>query len=168
MSQEFISNSAEETKKFAGEFAKKLKPGDILALYGSLGAGKTTFIQGLVASLGYKGKVFSPTFIFVRPYKIRDRPLHTSKHKVFQYSRVLRPLRGLQKSNIKTFYHIDLYRIEEPADLKTIGIEEFLSEDDSVSAIEWPERIENGLPERTVKIKFDYIDETKRRITVSE
>ncbi|OGY27045.1 MAG: tRNA (adenosine(37)-N6)-threonylcarbamoyltransferase complex ATPase subunit type 1 TsaE [Candidatus Woykebacteria bacterium RBG_19FT_COMBO_43_10] len=152
MSQEFISNSAEETKKFAGEFAKKLKPGDILALYGDLGAGKTTFIQGLVAALGYKGKVFSPTFIFVRPYKISGQ---TSD---FRW----------QKSGIKTFYHIDLYRIEEPADLKTIGIEEFLSENDSVSAIEWPERSEEELPERTVKIKFDYIDETKRRITVSE
>ena len=152
MSQEFISNSAEETKKFAGEFAKKLKPGDILALYGSLGAGKTTFIQGLVASLGYKGKVFSPTFIFVRPYKISE-PGTASRD---------------QEKKIRIFYHIDLYRIEEPADLKTIGIEEFLNENDSVSAIEWPERIENGLPERTVKIKFDYIDETKRRITVSE
>ena len=152
MIQEFISNSAAETKKFAGEFAKKLKPRDILALYGSLGAGKTTFIQGLVASLGYRGKVFSPTFIFVRPYKISE-PGTASRD---------------QEKKIRIFYHIDLYRIEEPADLKTIGIEEFLDEKDSVSAIEWPERIENGLPERTVKIKFDYIDETKRRITVSE
>ena len=152
MSQEFISNSPRDTKKFAKDFAKNLQSGDILALYGDLGAGKTTFIQGLVASLGYKGKVFSPTFIFVRPYQIRSQTSDIRQ----------------QKSGIKTFYHIDLYRIEEPADLKTIGIEEFLNENDSVSAIEWPERIENGLPERTVKIKFDYIDETKRRITVSE
>jgi len=150
MIQEFISNSAAETKKFAGEFAKKLKPRDILALYGSLGAGKTTFIQGLVASLGYRGKVFSPTFIFVRPYQIRSQTSDIRQ----------------QKSGIKTFYHIDLYRIEEPADLKTIGIEEFLNENDSVSAIEWPERIENGLPERTVKIKFDYIDENTRRLII--
>ena len=150
MSQEFISNSAEETKKFAGEFAKKLKPGDILALYGSLGAGKTTFIQGLVASLGYRGKVFSPTFIFVRPYQIRSQTSDIRQ----------------QKSGIKTFYHIDLYRIEEPADLKTIGIEEFLDEKDSVSAIEWPERIENGLPERTVKIKIESIDENTRRLII--
>ena len=150
MIQEFISNSAAETKKFAGEFAKKLKPRDILALYGSLGAGKTTFIQGLVASLGYRGKVFSPTFIFVRPYQIRSQTSDIRQ----------------QKSGIKTFYHIDLYRIEEPADLKTIGIEEFLSEDDSVSAIEWPERIENGLPERTVKIKIESIDENTRRLII--
>ena len=152
MSQEFISNSAEGTKKFAGEFAKKLKPGDILALYGDLGTGKTTFIQGLVASLGYKDKVFSPTFIFVRPYKISESGIASRD----------------QEKKIKIFYHIDLYRIEKPADLKTIGIEEFLNEGDSVSAIEWPERIENGLPARTVKIRFAYIDETKRGITVSE
>ena len=150
MIQEFISNSAAETKKFAGEFAKKLKPRDILALYGSLGAGKTTFIQGLVASLGYRGKVFSPTFIFVRPYQIRSQTSDIRQ----------------QKSGIKTFYHIDLYRIEEPADLKTIGIEEFLDEKDSVSAIEWPERIENGLPERTVKIKIESIDENTRRLII--
>jgi len=150
MSQEFISNSAEETKKFAGEFAKKLKPGDILALYGNLGAGKTTFIQGLVASLGYRGKVFSPTFIFVRPYKISE-PGTASRD---------------QEKKIRIFYHIDLYRIEEPADLKTIGIEEFLNENNSVSAIEWPERIENGLPERTVKIKIESIDENTRRLII--
>ena len=150
MIQEFISNSAAETKKFAGEFAKKLKPRDILALYGILGAGKTTFIQGLVASLGYRGKVFSPTFIFVRPYQIRSQTSDIRQ----------------QKSGIKTFYHIDLYRIEEPADLKTIGIEEFLNENDSVSAIEWPERIENGLPERTVKIKIESIDENTRRLII--
>ena len=150
MIQEFISNSAAETKKFAGEFAKKLKPGDILALYGNLGAGKTTFIQGLVASLGYRGKVFSPTFIFVRPYKISE-PGTASRD---------------QEKKIRIFYHIDLYRIEEPADLKTIGIEEFLNENDSVSAIEWPERIENGLPERTVKIKIESIDENTRRLII--
>ena len=150
MIQEFISNSAAETKKFAGEFAKKLKPRDILALYGSLGAGKTTFIQGLVASLGYRGKVFSPTFIFVRPYQIRSQTSDIRQ----------------QKSGIKTFYHIDLYRVEKPADLKTIGIEEFLDEKDRVSAIEWPERIENGLPERTVKIKIESIDENTRRLII--
>jgi len=144
MNQEFISNSPEDTKKFAAKFAKSLKPGDILAFYGTLGAGKTTFIQGLVESLGYKGKVFSPTFIFVRPYQI-----------------------GGRKSKIKVFYHIDLYRIEKPADLRTIGVEEFLNEKGAVSAIEWPEKIEKSLPSKATKIKIEVVDETRRKITVS-
>ncbi|OGY26280.1 MAG: tRNA (adenosine(37)-N6)-threonylcarbamoyltransferase complex ATPase subunit type 1 TsaE [Candidatus Woykebacteria bacterium RBG_16_44_10] len=151
MIREFISGSPEETKEFAKTIAKNLKSGDILALYGSLGAGKTTFIQGLVASLGYKGKVFSPTFIFVRPYKISE-PETASRD---------------QEKKIRIFYHIDLYRIEKPADLKTIGIEEFLNEGGSISAIEWPEKIGEELPEKTIKIKIESLDETKRRITVS-
>ncbi|MCH7541450.1 tRNA (adenosine(37)-N6)-threonylcarbamoyltransferase complex ATPase subunit type 1 TsaE [Patescibacteria group bacterium] len=144
MNQEFISDSVKDTKNFARDFAKRLGPGDILALYGTLGAGKTAFIQGLVESLGYEGKVFSPTFIFVRPYQI-----------------------GGRKSKIKVFYHIDLYRIEKPADLRTIGVEEFLNEKGAVSAIEWPEKIEKSLPSKATKIKIEVVDETTRKITVN-
>lgn len=138
----FISNSIEDTQKFAAGFAKKLKPGAVLALYGSLGAGKTAFIQGLAKGLGFRGKVFSPTFIFVRPYRIGDR-----------------------KSKIDTFYHIDLYRLEETTDLKSIGISEFLAEADAVSAIEWPEKIEKLLPKNATKIKIEVLGENKRKIT---
>ncbi len=140
----FISNSIEETQKFAADFAKKLKPGAVLALYGSLGAGKTAFIQGLAKGLGFRGKVFSPTFIFVRPYKIGDR-----------------------KSKIETLYHIDLYRLEETKELKSIGIGEFLAEPNAVSAIEWPEKIEKFLPKGATKIKIEVLGENKRGITWS-
>jgi tRNA threonylcarbamoyladenosine biosynthesis protein TsaE len=137
----FVSNSIEETQKFAAGFAKKLKPGDITALYGSLGTGKTAFIQGLAKGLGFRGKVFSPTFIFVRPYKIGDQ-------------------------KIKTLYHIDLYRVEKPTDLKTIGIDEFLNEEGAASAIEWPEKIEKHLPPKTKRIQIEVIDENTRKIRV--
>ncbi|MDP2721000.1 MAG: tRNA (adenosine(37)-N6)-threonylcarbamoyltransferase complex ATPase subunit type 1 TsaE [bacterium] len=145
MKQEFISNSPLETKNFAAGFAKNLKPGIILALYGDLGAGKTTFIQGLAAGLGYKGKVTSPTFIFIRPYEISK-----------------------QKRKIKTLYHIDLYRVEKPSDLETIGAREFIFDTEAVAAIEWPEKIEKILPTKTIKINLESISETKRKITVSE
>src|SRR4030043_764386 len=95
----FVSKSAESTKSFAKNLARKIRVGDILALYGSLGAGKTTFVQGLTAGLGYKDRVFSPTFIFVRPYKIAISEQLTASSK--------------KQSKIKTLYHIDLYRVEE-------------------------------------------------------
>lgn len=144
MNKEVVTSSIEETQEFAQEFAKSLKPGSIVALYGELGAGKTIFVQGLAKGLGFRGKVFSPTFIFMRPYKISN-----------------------QKSKIKTLYHIDLYRLEEIADLKNIGIEEFISEKNSVSAIEWAEKIEHLLPKKVIKIKMERISETERKITCS-
>lgn len=69
-SGKYITNSSEETKKIAENFAKKLKGGDIVALYGELGSGKTTFVQGLAKGLGIKKRIISPTFIIVRSYKI--------------------------------------------------------------------------------------------------
>ena len=142
MKKEMVTKSIEETQKYAQEFAKALKPGNIIALYGGLGVGKTIFVQGLAKGLDFKGKVFSPTFIFMRPYKISN-----------------------QKSKIKTLYHIDLYRLEEIADLKNIGIEEFISEKNSVSAIEWAEKIEHLLPKDVIKIKMERRSETERKIT---
>ena len=147
----FVSNSIEETQKFAAGFAKKLKPGDITALYGSLGAGKTAFIQGLAKGLGFTGKVFSPTFIFVRPYKISEQKAGS----------------GERKSNIETLYHIDLYRLDKPTDLKSIGIGEFLAEPNSVSAIEWPEKIGKFLPKGATKIKIEVLGENKRKIILT-
>ena len=141
---EIISNSSENTKKVAREFSKKLNPGSILAFYGNLGAGKTTFIQGLAEGLGYKGRVFSPTFIFIRPYKISE-----------------------QKRIIKTLYHIDLYRIEKATDLKTIGIQEFLEDKEAISAIEWAEKIDKFLPKNAMKIMITPLSPTERKITIT-
>ena len=150
--QEFISKSTEETKNFAKKFAKKLKAGDVLALYGDLGAGKTTFIQGLAVGLGFTGKVFSPTFIFVRPYKISTQ---TSE------------IRD-QKSVINTLYHIDLYRLGKAEDLKNIGVEEFLNERGAVSAIEWAGKCEKILPAgKTIKIYLKARGESTRQININ-
>ncbi|OGY25163.1 MAG: tRNA (adenosine(37)-N6)-threonylcarbamoyltransferase complex ATPase subunit type 1 TsaE [Candidatus Woykebacteria bacterium RBG_16_43_9] len=150
--KEFLSKKPQDTEDFAKNIAQRLKPGDKLALYGNLGAGKTTFIQGLAKGLGYRGKVFSPTFIFVRSYKISN-----------QTSNVRNP-----KSEIHTLYHIDLYRLEETKDLKNIGIEEFLNEKGVVCAIEWPEKIENLLPKNVIKIQIEAISEKERKFTLNE
>ena len=143
-----VSRGPQETKDFAKEIAKNLQPGAILALYGQLGSGKTTFVQGLASALGYQGRVTSPTFIFVRPYQLN-------------YQKASRK----QKEGIQTLYHIDLYRLEDTKGLKTIGIEEFLADKTGVSVIEWPDKIENLLPENTLKIKFEVTGEDERVLT---
>ena len=69
------------------------------------------------------------------------------------------------EGKIKTLYHIDLYRLEDIKDLKNIGIEEFISEKDAVSAIEWAEKIEHLLPKNVIKIKIERLSEQTRKIT---
>ncbi len=78
----FTTNNSEETQELGEDFAKSLRAGDVVCLYGDLGSGKTTFVQGLAKGLGVKEKIISPTFIIIRTYPL------------------------------KNFYHIDLYRIE--------------------------------------------------------
>src|SRR3989344_70079 len=93
----YITNSFEETQNIAEEFAHTLKGGEVLCLYGDLGYGKTTFIQGLAKGLGLKGRIISPTFIIMRSYEIK---LKTKNEK-----------RKTTVQNVKNFYHVDLYRI---------------------------------------------------------
>lgn len=140
MAQEIITKNLKETQELARKFSKDLKAGSVVALYGDLGAGKTSFVQGLAEGLGYAGKVFSPTFIFVRPYK-------------------------LSRGSIKTIYHIDMYRVEEESDLRNIGIDEFLADDQAVSVIEWPEKIEKHLPKKTIKVRVVTLAENERKIS---
>ncbi len=117
--------------------ATGLKPGSLLALYGELGSGKTTFIQGLAQGLGIKGRVISPTFVFVRQY-----PLPSGK----------------------TFYHIDLYRINEIAETKGLGLEEIFTDKRAMAVIEWADRIKEILPKKRMDVHFEYLGENKRRI----
>lgn len=125
---------------------KSLKGGEVFALYGNLGSGKTTFVQGLAKGLGIKQKIISPTFIIVRKYNV------SIKNKV---------------SSIKYFYHIDLYRIENEKDVRGLGLEEILNDKSNVVAIEWPEKIEKILPEDRTDIHFEYIGNNQRQITSS-
>lgn len=119
---EYISNSAEETKKIASELAKTLKLGDVLCMYGDLGAGKTAFVQGLAKGLGIDEPITSPTFTIVNEY-YGSLPL----------------------------YHFDVYRIADPDEMYEVGYEEYVY-GDGVSVIEWAELIEDILPEKRYKV----------------
>lgn len=132
-----ISNSYKYTQEIAQQYVKELKGGNIICLYGELGAGKTTFVQGLARGLGIKGRIISPTFIIVRKYNL---------------------------DNNKTFYHIDLYRIEKEKDLEGLGIDEILSDKNAIVVIEWAERLGTKLPKDRTEIYFKNIDDHERQI----
>lgn len=119
---EYISNSVEETKKIASEIATTLSAGDVLCMYGDLGAGKTAFVQGLAKGLGIDEPITSPTFTIVNEY-YGSLPL----------------------------YHFDVYRIADPDEMYEVGYEEYVY-GDGVSVIEWSELIEEILPERRYKV----------------
>ncbi|MBI5698998.1 tRNA (adenosine(37)-N6)-threonylcarbamoyltransferase complex ATPase subunit type 1 TsaE [Candidatus Saganbacteria bacterium] len=131
------TNSARETIKLGKNLGSNLKPGEILALSGQLGAGKTTLIQGIAEGLGVKDYVTSPTFILINEYQGR-----------------------------LPFYHIDLYRLEDPEQIEELGISEYF-EKDGIVVIEWAERMGEQLPESAKQIKIEVVDENKRKIWLS-
>jgi len=125
MRSSFEVHSVEETWEVAKAFAKTLKPGDIVCLEGDLGAGKTTFTQGLAAALGVSGRVTSPTFCIVQEHH-RD-PLSSP-------------------SALPTLLvHMDLYRLHGEDDVIAVGWEDYLSAG-AIIVVEWPERAGSLIP----------------------
>ncbi|MBI3103942.1 tRNA (adenosine(37)-N6)-threonylcarbamoyltransferase complex ATPase subunit type 1 TsaE [Candidatus Daviesbacteria bacterium] len=150
---QYITNSEKETKKVAESLAKwmqqSLRPraqgrvahhGNIVALTGELGAGKTTFVQGFAKGLGIKEKIISPTFVLIRQHKIPD--------------------------NNKVLFHVDLYRLNNMKDLKQLGLEEIWSDPKNIVLIEWADKIKNLLPKEVIKIYLKVVNTTTRKITL--
>jgi tRNA threonylcarbamoyladenosine biosynthesis protein TsaE len=135
----FEVSSVEETWALAKELAKELKPGDVVCLEGDLGAGKTTFTQGLAAALGVPGRVTSPTFCIVQEHQSPDVLL----------------------------VHMDLYRLHGEEDVEAIGWEDYLSRG-AIIAVEWPERAGALLPSSAHHVAFHHKGEEKRRITIDK
>ena len=143
METTIITNSFEETQKLGFDFAKEVEDVSVLALHGDLGGGKTTFIQGLAKGLGINKKIISPTFIIMRSYKM---PVILKK---------------------RHFYHIDLYRVNSEDDVRELGLIELINDTGNLLAIEWPEKIFKLLPEKRFYLHFEYMDENKRKITIT-
>ena len=130
-----ISHSANETKQFGKELAKIIEPGDVFKLEGDLGAGKTTFIKGVVNALGYDGIVSSPTYTLINEYNI--------------YPKIV---------------HIDCYREQDINRWFFLGINDYF-DNNSIIFIEWPEILESIIPlNKSYKIKIKSIDNNKRDI----
>ena len=130
----FEVHSVEETWGLARQFAAELKPGDVVCLEGDLGAGKTTFTQGLAAALGVDGRVTSPTFCLVQEHR----------------------------SGSTLLVHMDLYRLHDEDDVLAIGWEDYLSEG-AILVVEWPERAGSLIPPTAKHIVFTHLDGDENR-----
>jgi len=125
--------------ELACNYAKKLKGGEIIGLIGDLGAGKTVFAKGLARGLGAKNVINSPTFVLMK--------IHSVRHK-----------------NIKRFIHIDAYRIKSAEDITAIGAGEYFNRPDTVTVIEWADKIKKILPITSIKVKIEYKTKNQRLI----
>ena len=139
MEKTITTRSSEETKKVAQDLVKKLTFPSVLALYGDLGSGKTTFVQGLALGLEVKQKLVSPTFIIHRVYPLKDN---------------------------QKLHHLDLYRVEKGANFDFLALDELFNDKGNLVVIEWPDKIDGKLPPKTIKILFEHLEENKRAITL--
>lgn len=130
---ERLSKSEKDTAKIAEEFSMHIQNGDIIILNGNLGSGKTFFIKRVVEIFGV-GIANSPTFAIVNEY----------------YGK-------------KTFYHFDFYRINKSNELHDIGIEDYLSDKNAITFIEWGNLFPDVLPKERIEIFIEILDDEKRK-----
>lgn len=135
-----ITNSAKETILIGEKLAKTLKPGDVIALSGDLGSGKTTFTKGIGKGVGVKGpkRINSPTFVLIKEYEGRI------------------PL-----------YHFDLYRLDDLKEMENLAIEEYIY-GNGVTVIEWAEKMAVILPEKHISVKFKIRGDNKREVLIED
>ena len=122
--------------EFGKKIATDLHGGDVVLLYGDLGAGKTTLTKGIALGLGIKSNIVSPTFTLMQVYKIEDLSLPRAKS------------RGLK---IKNLVHIDTYRLEDEKQLLEIGAQDYIGDPETVCVIEWPEKVSELLKDCKIK-----------------
>ena len=130
------SNSPDITMSIGFEFSQEIKAGDIIAIEGEIGAGKTTFIKGILKGLGYKGNVNSPTYTLINEYQANSKIIH-----------------------------IDCYREKNINRWIDIGFIDYLN-DSNIIIIEWPEYIRKILPSDTIDIYIKHIEESIREIKI--
>lgn len=151
---EIAARSAVETQKIARLLADEIRPRQdgavVIALEGELGAGKTTFAQGLARALGVKENVLSPTFVLMKIYDLNQES-------------------GIRNYGFKYFIHIDCYRIQSPKDLIHLGLKDILQDRDAIVLIEWADRIKKILPRDVIRLMFAHgVKHNERRIVMSE
>ena len=127
---EFFSRSPEQTRRIGMRFGSEIKASDVICLQGNLGAGKTTFVQGLAQGWGSLDSVSSPTFILVNVYR---------------------------RANGDQLFHLDTYRLESVPEAEELDLDSMLAE--GALIIEWPERLDNLIPKERLWINFDHMAE---------
>jgi tRNA threonylcarbamoyladenosine biosynthesis protein TsaE len=131
-----IVGNPEAMRQAGRDFAAQLKVGDMVALYGTLGAGKTLFCKGVLEGLGYVGDVPSPTFNIVHPYAPPDVAL--------------------------AIIHADLYRLNDPQELEEIG----LDDNDAIRLVEWPEKGGVAMQDADFRVQIEILNETQRELVI--
>lgn len=138
------SHSAEELQSHAAFFVSNLHPRQralVVLLSGDLGAGKTTFVQAMAKMLGVEEAVTSPTFVLEKIYVLENQ----------RFSQLV---------------HIDAYRLKDADELEALGWKELLVEKSNLIVLEWPERVEDVMPEDATRIRFDIVGDG-RIITIN-
>jgi len=140
------SESEASTILLGEQFASELQVGDVIALEGDLGAGKTEFVKGICQYFAVADLVTSPTFTIINQYDGE------------------KPDGGTVK-----IYHVDLYRIDSPAELAEVGFDDMVFAHDAIKLIEWPEKAAHLMPEKRwiVSIQTDESNDDARTITIS-
>ena len=133
---EFVSRSPEQTRRLGARLGALLKGGEVICLEGSLGSGKTCLAQGIGRGWGVSQTLISPTFVLVREYA---RPGKTIK-----------------------LYHVDLYRISGAAEALTLGMDEFLGDNQAICVIEWAERARSLVPDEHLWVRLELVDPMRR------
>lgn len=136
MKKKILIRSVENIDEASVEFLKRNPANKVIALYGEMGAGKTTFTKALCKALGVVDGVNSPTFTLINEYRTKSG---------------------------ETIYHFDFYRINKLEEAFDIGFEEF-AESGNLCIIEWPEKIEQILPSDTLRVKISVLDDGKREL----
>lgn len=134
---DFISHSEAQTRRLGARLASLLNPGDVLALTGELGTGKTRWVQGVCRGLDVADPVNSPTFTLVNEYDGRY-----------------------------PVYHIDLYRLDQSSEVLSFGLEDYLY-GTGITLIEWAERAGDFLPVDYLAVELHHLEDTKRRIVLT-
>ncbi len=135
---EFVSRNADQTRRLGARLGTLLQGGDVLALEGNLGAGKTVLAQGVGRGWGAQEPLISPTFVLIR----RHERLHDSQK----------------------LYHIDFYRLQS-AEIASLGLEEILGAPGAIAVIEWADRAPEIIPEEHLWITLRWLDEYRRTLT---
>ena len=134
--RKIIIHNEEETRAFGLDLAEKLEPGNVLALIGDLGTGKTTLTKSIAEGLGIESHIVSPTFNIVKEYREGRLPL----------------------------FHFDVYRLADSDEMLDIGAEEYFYEKGGVCIIEWADIVEDILPEDTMFIYIEHGASENERI----
>jgi len=132
---DFFSRSPEQTRRIGMRVGGALQTGDVLCLQGDLGAGKTTFVQGLAQGWGSVDSVSSPTFILVNVYRRADQ---------------------------SQLFHMDAYRVDSTPEAEELDLDSMLAE--GALVIEWPERMAGLIPTERLWVKFEHVDDEEREM----